>query len=199
MIWRRILVKSNSSLADLHYAIQITMGWSDTHLHQFDIWGKQYGLSYDGGIIFPDKAREVYLQNFQFRVNEKFMYEYNFFASWEHEIRLEKKLLLDSKKTYPLCIAGNYVSPPEDCGGPKAFMELIDYYSVWRIEEKILEVFEEYEAEKDHASFKETLKNLQYWASRHKFDRKKINRQLQRYFNNPSNNQLTLEEIQDED
>ncbi|WP_051908733.1 plasmid pRiA4b ORF-3 family protein [Candidatus Odyssella acanthamoebae] len=199
MIWRRILVSSNSSLADLHYAIQITMEWSDTHLHQFNIWGKQYGLSYDGGIIFPDNTRKVYLQDFQFRINEKFSYEYNFFDYWEHEIRLEKKVLLDCKKTYPLCIDGNYASPPEDCGGPRAFMELIDYYAVWKIEEKILEALEEYEVEKDHASFKETLKNLQYWASRHKFDRKKINRQLQRYFNNPSNNQLTLEEIQDED
>jgi hypothetical protein len=175
------------------------MEWSDTYLHQFDIWGKQYGLSYEGGIMFPDNARKVCLQDFQFRINEKFTYEYNFFDSWKHEISLEKKLESDCKKTYPLCIDGNYVSPPEDCGGPKAFMELADYYSVWRIEEKILEALEEYRAEEDHASFKDSLETLQYWTGRHQFDRKKINRQLQRYLNTPNSKPLTLEEIQDED
>ena len=34
MIWRRIKVSSNSTIADLHYIIQIAMGWKDEHLHQ---------------------------------------------------------------------------------------------------------------------------------------------------------------------
>lgn len=46
LIWRRLLVIDNSSLADLHHVIQITMGWEEAHLHQFDIWGKKYGLTY---------------------------------------------------------------------------------------------------------------------------------------------------------
>lgn len=199
MIWRRLLVSSHSSLADLHHTIQIAMGWSNTHLHQFDIWGKQYGLFYEGGVSFPDNARKVYLQNFQFRINEKFMYEYNFFNHWEHEIRIEKKLPFDFKKTYPFCLAGNYASPPEDCGGSRTFMELIDYYSAQRIEEKIVEALEEYKAEKDRSFFKEKLENLRYWVTRHNLDHKKINRQLQRYFKSQKENQLTIEEIQDED
>jgi hypothetical protein len=32
MIWRRLLVKSNSTIADLHHSIQIAMGWDDEHL-----------------------------------------------------------------------------------------------------------------------------------------------------------------------
>lgn len=199
MIWRRILVSSSSSLADLHYAIQITMGWSDIHLHQFDIWGKGYGLCYEGGGSFPDNARKVYLQDFQFRINEKFVYEYNFFDHWKHEIRVEKKLPIDFRKTYPICIGGSYAVPPEDCGGPMSFMKLKDHYSAWRIEEKVAEALEEYETEKDRDFFKETLENLQYWVARRKFDRKKINCQLQRYFNSPKEDQLTIEEVQDED
>lgn len=35
MIWRRLLVHSVSSIADLHHFIQIAMGWEDTHLHRF--------------------------------------------------------------------------------------------------------------------------------------------------------------------
>jgi hypothetical protein len=32
MIWRRLLLRSDHSIADLHYTIQIAMGWRDSHL-----------------------------------------------------------------------------------------------------------------------------------------------------------------------
>ena len=53
-IWRRLLVRSDSAIADLHYTIQIAMGWTDFHLHQFIIHGKRYGVSKIGGIWFSD-------------------------------------------------------------------------------------------------------------------------------------------------
>ncbi len=40
MIWRRLLLRSDSTLADLHYAIQIAFGWTDFHLHRFHLHGK---------------------------------------------------------------------------------------------------------------------------------------------------------------
>jgi hypothetical protein len=46
MIWRRIKVSSDSTIADLHYIIQIVMGWKEEHLHQFLIHGVHYGISY---------------------------------------------------------------------------------------------------------------------------------------------------------
>lgn len=75
MIWRRLLIKSDASIADLHHCIQIAMGWDNEHLHQFTIQGKSYGIGYVGGISFSDNAREVYLRDFQFRLKEKFTYE----------------------------------------------------------------------------------------------------------------------------
>jgi hypothetical protein len=51
MIWRRLLVKSDSTIADLHYTVQIAMGWEDIHLHHFIIHGLQYGITQPGGII----------------------------------------------------------------------------------------------------------------------------------------------------
>ena len=133
LIWRRLFVTSTSSLADLHYILQISMGWSNNHLNKFDIWGKEYGVYHRGGVIFSDDATKVYLKDFQFRINEKFRYEYDFSDYWEHEIRLEKILLFDAKKTYPICIGGKYVCPPEDCGGPISFMKLRDHYSIWKL------------------------------------------------------------------
>ena len=45
MIWRRLLIKSNSTIEDLHYTLQIAMGWEEIHLHYFVIHGKQYGIT----------------------------------------------------------------------------------------------------------------------------------------------------------
>ncbi len=52
MIWRRLRVTGNTSLADLHHIIQIAMGWSNEYLHKFRIYGEDYGLSYEGGMSF---------------------------------------------------------------------------------------------------------------------------------------------------
>jgi hypothetical protein len=37
MVSRRLLVRSDSTIADLHYTLQIAIGWSDAHLNQFHI------------------------------------------------------------------------------------------------------------------------------------------------------------------
>ena len=101
----------------------MTMGWEDAHLHRFVIYGKEYGISYDGGIGFSDNPRKVWLKDFEFRVGDKFHYEYDLGDRWEHEIRVEAILELDPLKPYPICTAGNGACPPEDCGGPWAYME----------------------------------------------------------------------------
>jgi len=197
LIWRRLLMTSNSSISDLHYAIQISMGWEDEYLNRFNIWGKEYGVYHDGGMSFPDDPEEVYLQDFQFRINEKFIYEYNFFASWEHEIRLEKILPFDSKKIYPLCVGGCYVAPLEDCRGSKVFMELMSNNTPWQMRCKLLEIIEESEEEEEEIDtelLQETIESFRYWITRHEFDRKKVNQQLQRYFNS-QDDQLTVEEV----
>ena len=40
MIWRRLRVRGNTSLADLNHIIQIAMCWDDDHLHSFHIYGE---------------------------------------------------------------------------------------------------------------------------------------------------------------
>ena len=47
MIWRRLLLRSDHSIADLHYTIQIAMDWSDSRLHRFHIHGKDYGVAHE--------------------------------------------------------------------------------------------------------------------------------------------------------
>ena len=38
-VWRRVLVPSDVLLSDFHRIIQMSMGWTDTHLRQFYIKG----------------------------------------------------------------------------------------------------------------------------------------------------------------
>src|ERR1700751_2519457 len=77
MIWRRLLLRSDHSIADLHYTIQIAMGWSDSHLHRFHIHSKDYGVAHEGGLTFSDDPDRVRLAQFGFRLRERFLYEYD--------------------------------------------------------------------------------------------------------------------------
>jgi hypothetical protein len=123
MIWRRLLLRSDHSIADLHYAIQIAMGWSDAHLHRFHIHAREFGVAHDGGLMFNDNAIKVQLADFGFRLGERFLYEYDFYDAWEHDVRLEKVMPLSSQRLLPLCIGGQRLAPPEDCGGARFYME----------------------------------------------------------------------------
>ena len=41
-IWRRIWIEGNVSLIKLHHTIQAAMGWTDAHLHEFQIGDTVY-------------------------------------------------------------------------------------------------------------------------------------------------------------
>ncbi|MFN6197493.1 MAG: plasmid pRiA4b ORF-3 family protein [Aphanizomenon sp.] len=142
MIWRRILVSSDSTIEDLHYTLQLAMGWENIHLHHFIIHGKQYGITQLGGTIFDDRAYEVKLSSFEFREKEKFLYEYDFSVCplmsawrywWRHQIRVEAILTPDEKQIYPICTDGKSICPPENCGGPWGFMKAREEFFIWDV------------------------------------------------------------------
>lgn len=125
LIWRRLCVTSDTTIARLHDVLQITMGWEDLHLHQFRIHGKTYGISRMGGISFADDPHQVILADFKLRKGERFVYEYDMGDYWQHDVRLEQILPCDPRKHYPVCVAGAGDCPPEDCGGPWGYRELL--------------------------------------------------------------------------
>jgi hypothetical protein len=183
MIWRRLLVRSDSTIADLHYTLQIAMGWEGYHLHKFVIRGKRYGVAQPGGMWFPDDPTQVRLADLRLRLRERFLYEYDFGDLWQHEIRVEKKLPVQPKRQYPTCIGGQRAAPPEDCGGPWAFMALQDEYSPYDMLERLTEILEAFQAGDLDAieDFREECAELQYWMNREQFDRRTVNRRLQQY------------------
>jgi len=129
MIWRRVLVPSTISLRELHGVIQITMGWEGYHLFQFDVYAVKYG-SFELNAGSADTS----IKQFEFRTNDKFSYVYDMGDYWEHEVRVEAFNAAAARKTYPNCTGGSGACPPEDCGGPRGFLERRDEtasYEAW--------------------------------------------------------------------
>lgn len=128
-IWRRIQVDSNATLRHLHWVIQFSMGWTNSHLHSFDIHGVEYGepmpeFGFDGDEEIRDE-QTVKLNKIVPTEKFKFSYLYDFGDSWEHEILVEKILEADPEAEYPICIKGKRACPPEDCGGVWGYQEFL--------------------------------------------------------------------------
>ncbi len=178
IIWRRILVRSDSTIVDLHYILQIAFSWNNSYLHQFVIRGKCYGISWDGGICFSDNPHKVKLKDFHFRTKERFIYEYNFFSDWQFEIRIEKTLPLNPKKTYPVCIGGARTAPPEYCSGPRTFMNLKEKYSLFYIHERLLNIPNN---EEELENYRKEFNSFKYWLNIERCDRATVNKWLKMY------------------
>ena len=128
-IWRRFLAPSDMNLAKLHHVIQEVMGWTDSHLHQFKVGNVYYGITYPddfGGMPETRDERKARLDMLVSRLKAKFIYEYDFGDSWEHDVVLEKILPPESGITHPVCIAGKRACPPEDCGGVWGYDGLLE-------------------------------------------------------------------------
>lgn len=131
-IWRRIQVK-NCTLDKLHEHIQTAMGWTNSHLHQFEIDGVIYGdpeLLYEG---WQDETPPI--DSLNTRISQivpedgkrySFRYEYDFGDDWQHEVLFEGCLRAEKKVRYPLCVEGERVCPPEDVGGIWGYAEFLE-------------------------------------------------------------------------
>ena len=114
-VWRRVLVPSDVTLADLHEVIQQAMGWENYHMHVFSTGGQEYGS--------PDRElghasdRNVLLSQVLTRPGDRLRYTYDFGDGWEHDIVLEETRTAAPQETLPSCVAGQGACPPEDCGG----------------------------------------------------------------------------------
>jgi hypothetical protein len=180
LVWRRLLVRSDTTIADLHTTLQTALGWSDEHLNRFVIHGREYGVSHVGGIGFRDE-RCVRLVDFGLRIGERFRYEYDLTDGWQHDIRLEQILPLETGRRYPVCIGGRRALPPEDCGGPWAFLELRQRFSIISIADRMLELVERrlvIGAETFVHDHYEDVMQLLRWLEIDRFDRRGVNQRL---------------------
>jgi Plasmid pRiA4b ORF-3-like protein len=183
-VWRRLLVPAETSIAGLHAVLQTAFGWSDEHLHRFTIHAVEYGLWRPGSAGFSRDARQVPLAGFGLRPGERFTYEYNFFAGWRHDIRVEQVLPRSPRRRYPACTGGARQAPPEDCCSPEEFLALRQHWPPVLIAARMAEILSEIldggdapagEALGDH---REELARLLELARLDKLDRTALNNAL---------------------
>lgn len=127
-IWRLIQVKPEMPLAFFHRLIQNVMGWQDLHLHHFIKGDTFYApMPDDGGISLMKQVeyKDLTIRDLLTKQHERIIYEYDFGDGWQHEIFLEK-IVPAGKKEHPLCLKGSMKCPPEDCGGVRGYMDMLE-------------------------------------------------------------------------
>ena len=128
-VWRRLLVPSSVSLKDLHGILQVALGWTNSHLHQFIARGTFYGqLDPEFGTRTLNERR-VLLSDVLGKEKDTIVYEYDFGDGWAHKIVLEKILENAEDRDTASCIAGARSCPPEDCGGVPGYAQLLQIIS----------------------------------------------------------------------
>ena len=127
-VWRLIQVPSTSPLCCLHDVLQVVMGWTDSHLHQFEKDGKCWGVPEhfeDGDIDILDERRTK-ISDVLKEQGDSVLYVYDLGDDWRHEVVLEKILPAPGTTVRPVCLSGQRHCPPEDVGGTPGYEEFLE-------------------------------------------------------------------------
>lgn len=140
LVWRRVLVSNQSTLANLHGYLQWVMGWTDSHAHEFlvgskvvapDWWIDEVGLDSDVANYRDERRVSVAAVAAELGVGSEAEYRYDMGDGWQHRIVIECPPLLGAAQDLPLpiCLAGENACPPEDVGGPHGYEEFLKILS----------------------------------------------------------------------
>ncbi|RAN76142.1 hypothetical protein B5P43_24415 [Bacillus sp. SRB_336] len=134
-VWRRLQLRSDLTLEQLHGIIQTSFEWLDYHLHEFNAGGRSgtnYGSmdSYDDGFADPfvdPPQDEAAVTVGQLLTAEKnyITYTYDFGDNWRHRITLEKILPFAPDAPAVGCTGGRGMGPAEDCGGAWGWQNVV--------------------------------------------------------------------------
>lgn len=132
-IWRRLRLASDLGLEQLHEILQVAMGWTDSHLHQFQMGPERshrvapfltaYDLEEgeDEGVL----ESSVRLDEVVSEVGDRLFYEYDFGDGWRHTLKLEHVLPWVEGEPLASCVAGRRACPPEDVGGMGGYSDVL--------------------------------------------------------------------------
>jgi hypothetical protein len=116
---RLIDVPASATLPELHDLLQAAIGWTNSHLHQFVTPDATYGMELPGQDVWPEDQRDE--EGAQLAdLGAKFEYLYDFGDGWAYEVEV-----LGAGDSAPGCVDGYGACPPEDCGGPGGYAELL--------------------------------------------------------------------------
>jgi hypothetical protein len=125
-VWRRFQVRGRTTLAGLHRVLQTVMGWTDSHLHEFEIALDRYGIPDPEDDYEVADERDFRLEQVVPVQGLHFTYRYDFGDNWEHTLYVEKILPPEPAQRYPFCLAGQNACPPEDVGGIGGYARFLE-------------------------------------------------------------------------
>lgn len=132
LVWRRVLVSNQWTLASLHSYLQWVMGWTDSHAHEFQVgasvvapdwWIDEIGLDGDASHYHDERRVSVAAVVSELGARGEFEYRYDMGDGWRHRIVVESppSIWTNKDQSLPVCIAGENACPPEDVGGPPGY------------------------------------------------------------------------------
>lgn len=135
-IWRRLEVRGDLTMADLHDVLQAAMGWTDSHLHRFwlgpkkQIWRGPHlsnELDEDEFGDDPGVGEEADLRVDQIlrSPKDRLFYSYDFGDSWQHTITVQNVRPATDDDPRARCLTGKNACPLEDCGGVGGHQEIL--------------------------------------------------------------------------
>jgi len=127
-IWRRLLIPADLFLHDFHKVLQTAMGWDNQHVHLFLKGKKIFGMKETGWMESGDSQdyTAIRVNDLLRRPGDKMVYHYDMGDDWMHDVVLENVTEPVPDIYYPLCVDGARECPPEDCGGPQGYKEMIE-------------------------------------------------------------------------
>ncbi len=125
VVWRRVAVPSDTKLPKLNRMLEAAMGWEGYHLHMFRIGELRFGQP-DLDDMWLIDERKVTAAQVLPHLGSELTWDYDFGDGWSHRVVVEDGD--DPEASGPLrpqCLAGERACPPEDCGGPRRYMDLM--------------------------------------------------------------------------
>jgi hypothetical protein len=126
---RRVEVPLGIKLSDLHHVIQAAMPWEDCHLYEFRVKDTRWGIPMPE-FLFGDgplDARKTSLADvIEMTGAKSITYWYDFGDDWYHTVKIEKIVEAEADAAYPRLLDAKVGCPPEDCGGPWGYGDLLE-------------------------------------------------------------------------
>jgi hypothetical protein len=108
-----VLVPETVTLVRLHTILQAAMGWTDSHLHQYEIANKRYGIEdpdWPSSVPIFDERR-ARLKSFIEDHVKDFTYLYDFGDGWEHRVTIEELVASQVSRRRNRLRSGHVIQP----------------------------------------------------------------------------------------
>jgi hypothetical protein len=119
-VLRRIEVPLDIRLDDLHFVLQVCIGWQNGHPFEFRVGDAAWGLQDQdaGTAVIP--AEQSTLADVLAH-GRSFAYGYVFGEDWQHTVELEAIEAAPTGTSYPRLVSAEGRCPPADIGGPSGY------------------------------------------------------------------------------